>query len=175
MNKIPNRQAICEVLMDKAKDDKDIMVLCSDSRGSASMTPFADNFPDQFIETGIAEQNLVSISAGLAKCGKKPFACSPACFLSNSSYEEAKGDGAYSNTNVTLIGISGKLSMPVDGVYPAMFGSWIDKFGNQGFTYIFLFLIGDSIFGILIALWAKRLDKQCKNGRTLDLSRLGAK
>ena len=41
MNKIPNRQAICEVLMDKAKDDKDIMVLCSDSRGSASMTPFA--------------------------------------------------------------------------------------------------------------------------------------
>ena len=67
MNKIPNRQAICEVLMDKAKEDKDIMVLCSDSRGSASMTPFADNFPDQFIETGIAEQNLVSISAGLAK------------------------------------------------------------------------------------------------------------
>ena len=52
MNKIPNRQAICEVLMDKAKEDKDIMVLCSDSRGSASMTPFADNFPDQFIETG---------------------------------------------------------------------------------------------------------------------------
>ena len=90
MNKIPNRQAICEVLMDKAKDDKDIMVLCSDSRGSASMTPFADNFPDQFIETGIAEQNLVSISAGLAKCGKKPFACSPACFLSTRSYEQAK-------------------------------------------------------------------------------------
>ena len=59
MNKIPNRQAICEVLMDKAKEDKDIMVLCSDSRGSASMTPFADNFPDQFIETGIAEQNLL--------------------------------------------------------------------------------------------------------------------
>ena len=52
--------------MDKAKEDKDIMVLCSDSRGSASMTPFADNFPDQFVETGIAEQNLVSISAGLA-------------------------------------------------------------------------------------------------------------
>ena len=110
MNKIPNRQAICEVLMDKAKDDKDIMVLCSDSRGSASMTPFADNFPDQFIETGIAEQNLVSISAGLAKCGKKPFACSPACFLSTRSYEQAKVDVAYSNTNVTLIGISGGIS-----------------------------------------------------------------
>ena len=110
MNKIPNRQAICEVLMDKAKEDKDIMVLCSDSRGSASMTPFADNFPDQFIETGIAEQNLVSISAGLAKCGKKPFACSPACFLSTRSYEQAKVDVAYSNTNVKLIGISGGVS-----------------------------------------------------------------
>lgn len=110
MNKIPNRQAICEVLMDRAKDDKDIVVLCSDSRGSASMTPFADAFPEQFVETGIAEQNLVSISAGLAKCGKKTFACSPACFLSTRSYEQAKIDVAYSNTNVTLIGISGGVS-----------------------------------------------------------------
>ena len=110
MNKIPNRQAICEVLMDRAKDDKDIVVLCSDSRGSASMTPFADDFPEQFVETGIAEQNLVSISAGLAKCGKKTFACSPACFLSTRSYEQAKIDVAYSNTNVTLIGISGGVS-----------------------------------------------------------------
>lgn len=110
MNKIPNRQAICEVLMDRAKEDKNIVVLCSDSRGSASMTPFADAFPEQFVETGIAEQNLVSISAGLAKCGKKTFACSPACFLSTRSYEQAKIDVAYSNTNVTLIGISGGVS-----------------------------------------------------------------
>lgn len=110
MNKIPNRQAICEVLMEKAKTDKDIVVLCSDSRGSASLAPFADAFPEQFVETGIAEQNLVSISAGLAKCGKKPFAASPACFLSTRSYEQAKVDCAYSNTNVTLIGISGGIS-----------------------------------------------------------------
>lgn len=110
MNKIPNRQAICEVLMDRAKEDKNIVVLCSDSRGSAYMTPFADAFPEQFVETGIAEQNLVSISAGLAKCGKKTFACSPACFLSTRSYEQAKIDVAYSNTNVTLIGISGGVS-----------------------------------------------------------------
>lgn len=110
MNKIPNRQAICNVLLEKAKEDKDIMVLCSDSRGSASLAPFAEAFPDQFVETGIAEQNLVSISAGLAKCGKKPFAASPACFLSTRSYEQAKIDVAYSNTNVTLIGISGGIS-----------------------------------------------------------------
>lgn len=110
MNKIPNRQAICNVLMEKAKEDKDIVVLCSDSRGTASLAPFAEAFPEQFIETGIAEQNLVSISAGLAKCGKKPFAASPACFLSTRSYEQAKIDVAYSNTNVTLIGISGGVS-----------------------------------------------------------------
>lgn len=110
MNKIPNRQAICEVLMEKAKADKDIVVLCSDSRGSASLAPFANEYPGQFVEVGIAEQNLVSIAAGLAKCGKKPFAASPACFLSTRSYEQAKVDCAYSNTNVTLIGISGGIS-----------------------------------------------------------------
>lgn len=110
MNKIPNRQAICEVLMEKVKEDKDIVVLCSDSRGSASLKPFAEAYPEQFVEVGIAEQNLVSISAGLAKCGKKPFAASPACFLSTRSYEQAKVDCAYSNTNVTLIGISGGIS-----------------------------------------------------------------
>lgn len=110
MNKIPNRQAICEVLMEKAKTDKDVVVLCSDSRGSASLTPFANTYPEQFVEVGIAEQDLVSISAGLAKCGKKTFAASPACFLSTRSYEQAKIDVAYSNTNVTLIGISGGVS-----------------------------------------------------------------
>lgn len=110
MNKIPNRQAICDVLLEKAKTDKDIVVLCSDSRGSASLAPFAKEYPKQFVEVGIAEQNLVSISAGLAKCGKKPFAASPACFLSTRSYEQAKVDVAYSNTNVTLIGISGGIS-----------------------------------------------------------------
>ena len=110
MNKIPNRQAICEVLMEKAQTDRDIVVLCSDSRGSASLTPFANAFPEQFVEIGIAEQNLVSIAAGLAKCGKKSFAASPACFLSTRSYEQCKVDCAYSNTNVKLIGISGGVS-----------------------------------------------------------------
>lgn len=110
MNKIPNRQAICEVLMEKAKEDKDIVVLCSDSRGSASLAPYAEAFPEQFVEVGIAEQNLVSIAAGLARCGKKAFAASPACFVSTRSYEQAKVDCAYSDTNVTLIGISGGIS-----------------------------------------------------------------
>lgn len=110
MNKIPNRQAICNVLLEKAKTDKDIVVLCSDSRGSASLAPFFKEFPEQSVEVGIAEQDLVSISAGLAACGKKPFAASPASFLSTRSYEQCKVDCAYSNTNVKLIGISGGVS-----------------------------------------------------------------
>ena len=110
MNNIPNRQAICNVLIEKADHDKDIVVLCSDSRGSASLTDYAKAHPDQFLEVGIAEQNLVSIAAGLAKTGKKAIAASPACFLSTRSMEQVKVDVAYSNTNVTLIGISGGIS-----------------------------------------------------------------
>lgn len=109
-NKIPNRKVICDVLLEHAKDDKDIIVLCSDSRGSASLAPFADTYPEQFVEVGIAEQDLVSMAAGLAHCGKKAFAASPACFLSTRSYEQCKVDVAYSNTNVKLIGISGGVS-----------------------------------------------------------------
>lgn len=110
MAKIANRQVICDVLIEAGKKDRDIVVLCSDSRGSASLTNFSKELPEQFVETGIAEQNLVSIAAGLAKCGKKTFAASPACFLSTRSYEQCKVDVAYSNTNVKLIGISGGVS-----------------------------------------------------------------
>lgn len=110
MENMANKQMICQVLMEAAKTDKDIVALCSDSRGSGSFTPFAETYPEQFVETGIAEQNLVSISAGLAKCGKKAYAVSPACFLSTRSYEQCKIDVAYSNTNVKLIGISGGVS-----------------------------------------------------------------
>ena len=110
MNTVPNRQVICDILIEKAADDRDIIVLCSDSRGSASLGAFAARHPDQYIEVGIAEQNLVSVAAGLASCGKKAFAASPACFLSTRSMEQIKVDVAYSNKNVKLIGISGGIS-----------------------------------------------------------------
>lgn len=110
MNKIPNRKVICDVLLEQAEKDKDITVLCSDSRGSASLAPFFARFPEQSVEIGIAEQDLVSIAAGMAKCGRKAYAASPACFLTTRSYEQCKIDVAYSNTNVKLIGISGGVS-----------------------------------------------------------------
>lgn len=110
MNKIANRQVICDTLIEHGKRDRNIVVVTSDSRGSASMTDFANALPEQLVEVGIAEQDLVGISAGLASCGKKPFAASPACFLTMRSIEQIKVDVAYSKTNVKLIGISAGVS-----------------------------------------------------------------
>ncbi|WP_305151145.1 transketolase family protein [uncultured Dubosiella sp.] len=105
-----NRVAICDALMEKAKTDKDIVIVVSDSRGSASLTPFANAYPERTVEVGIAEQDLVGIAAGLASAGKKPFAASPASFLTMRAIEQIKVDVAYSNVNVKLIGISAGVS-----------------------------------------------------------------
>lgn len=110
MNKIANRQAICDALVEHAAVDDKLVVLCSDSRGSASLGNFIEAYPERLIEVGIAEQDLVGVSAGMASCGMKPFAVSPACFLAARSYEQVKIDVAYSHTNVKLIGISGGVS-----------------------------------------------------------------
>lgn len=110
MNKIPNRQAMCEVLIEEGKQNRDLVVLTSDSRGSASLAAFADTLPEQMVEVGIAEQNIVGVAAGLAHSGKRPFVASPAAFLSMRSIEQIKVDVAYSNTNVKLVGISGGVS-----------------------------------------------------------------
>ena len=58
---ISNKQAICDTLLQLASEDRDILVLCSDSRGSASASGFAESLPGQFIELGIAEQNLGTV------------------------------------------------------------------------------------------------------------------
>ena len=107
---IASKQAICEKLIEKGKKDKDIVVLTSDSRGSASMAPFADTLPDQLVEIGIAEQDMVGQAAGLAAAGKKAFIASYAAFLSMRSIEQIKVDVAYSEVPVSVIGISGGVS-----------------------------------------------------------------
>lgn len=110
MPEIANKQVVCETLLKFGRENSDIIALVSDSRGSASMKRFAEELPEQFIEVGIAEQNLVGIAAGLAASGKIPFITSYAAFLSMRSIEQIKVDVAYSNTNVKIIGISGGLS-----------------------------------------------------------------
>lgn len=106
-NNIPNRLVMSQVLAKEGKKDSDIVVLTSDSRGSAKLDVFVDALPKQLVEVGIAEQNIVGIASGLAHSGKKPFVVSPAAFLSMRSIEQIKVDVAYSDTNVKLVGISG--------------------------------------------------------------------
>lgn len=105
-----NLDIFSQTLMELAARDHDILVVTSDSRGSGKLTPFAEQFPDQLVEIGIAEQNLVGISAGLASAGKKVFAVSPACFLTARALEQIKNDVAYSDNLVKVIGISAGVS-----------------------------------------------------------------
>ena len=105
-----NLEVFAETLLDLAKEDKDIIVVTSDSRGSGKLTNFGKELPNQIIEVGIAEQNLVGICAGLAATGKKVFGVSPSSFLTARSLEQIKNDIAYSNYPVTLVGISAGVS-----------------------------------------------------------------
>jgi len=105
-----NLEVFSSTLQNLAENDKDIIVVTSDSRGSGKLVPFAQKYPKQLIEIGIAEQNLVGVSAGIASTGKKVFAVSPACFLTARSFEQIKNDVAYSDNPVKLIGISAGVS-----------------------------------------------------------------
>jgi transketolase len=105
-----NLEEFSATLMELAGNDRDILVVTSDSRGSGKLVPFGVKFPDQIVEVGIAEQNLVGVAAGLASAGKKVFAVSPACFLTTRSLEQIKNDVAYSDQPVTLVGISAGVS-----------------------------------------------------------------
>ncbi len=104
------RKAFTEALLELAKKDKSIIALTTDARGSVTLDEFARQLPGQFIEVGIAEQNSVGIAAGMATCGKNPFVCGPASFLSTRSLEQIKVDIAYTHTNVKVIGVSGGVS-----------------------------------------------------------------
>lgn len=107
---LPNLAVFSETLQALAENDRDILVVTSDSRGSGKLVPFGEKFPDQIVEVGIAEQNLVGMAAGMASMGKKAFAVSPACFLTARSLEQIKNDVAYSDNPVKLIGISAGVS-----------------------------------------------------------------
>ena len=110
MGKEALSSAFSEMILEEAKKDKNIMVVCTDSRGSAKLGAYPDELPEQFVEMGIAEQNSVTVSAGMAYMGKKVFTIGPASFYSMRSAEQVKVDVAYSHNNVTVIGISGGIS-----------------------------------------------------------------
>src|SRR6476659_6909638 len=105
-----NLEVFSSTLQELAAADRNIVVVTSDSRGSGKLTPFGKKFPEQIVEIGIAEQNLVGVAAGLASTGKKVFAVSPACFLTARALEQIKNDVAYSDNPVKVIGISAGVS-----------------------------------------------------------------
>lgn len=105
-----NLEVFSGTLQELAKNDRNIVVVTSDSRGSGKLTPFGKKFPKQIVDVGIAEQNLVGVAAGLASTGKKVFAVSPACFLTARALEQIKNDVSYSDNPVKLIGISAGVS-----------------------------------------------------------------
>jgi len=105
-----NLDQFAETLLGLARSNRQIVVVTSDSRGSGKLGPFGQALPQQLIEVGIAEQNLVGVSAGLASAGKTVFAVSPACFLTARSFEQVKNDVCYSDNPVVLVGISAGVS-----------------------------------------------------------------
>lgn len=105
-----NLDEFAAILMELAKANRNIVAVTSDSRGSGKLAPFGREMPKQLVEVGIAEQNLVGITAGLAACGKKSFGVSPACFLTARSLEQIKNDVCYSDMPAVLVGISAGVS-----------------------------------------------------------------
>jgi transketolase len=106
----PNLDQFAATLMELAQADRNIIAVTSDSRGSSKLGPFGQALPKQLVEVGIAEQNLVGITAGLAASGKKAFGVSPACFLTARALEQIKNDVCYSDVPAVLVGISAGVS-----------------------------------------------------------------
>jgi transketolase len=106
----PNLEEFADTMLALAKEDRQVVVVTSDSRGSGKLGPFGQALPEQLIEVGIAEQNLVGIAAGLATAGKQSFAVSPACFLTARALEQIKNDVCYSDVPATIVGISAGVS-----------------------------------------------------------------
>lgn len=110
MTSVDCRVAFAETLIELAENDARIVAVVNDSVGSSNLKEFKRRFPDRLINVGIAEQNLVGVSAGLASAGKIPFTCGASCFLTGRALEQVKADVAYSRHNVKLCGMSSGLA-----------------------------------------------------------------
>ncbi len=100
------RDAFAQALLNVARSDARVVAVVNDSVGSSKLGELRREFPDRFINVGIAEQNLIAVGAGLANGGKVPFVCGASPFLTARGLEQIKVDLAYSNANVKLLGVS---------------------------------------------------------------------
>jgi len=103
------REAFAAALTDLAEEGKNIMFVSPDSLKAMRAVPFAEQYPDRYIEVGIAEQCGVNVAAGLSTCGVTPFIATYAGFLTMRSCEQMRTFVAYPNLNVKFIGINAGL------------------------------------------------------------------
>jgi transketolase len=115
MTKKSIRDACAKTLVEIGKNNKDIIVLEADLQESTQSVQFAKAYSDRFFNIGVAEQNMVGISAGLALGGKIPIAHSFACFISMRACEQVRTTIAYPNLNVKFIVSHGGISCGTAG------------------------------------------------------------
>jgi transketolase len=109
------RDAYGETLVELGGKNQDIVVLDADLSKSTKTILFAKKFPERFFEMGIAEANMISTAAGLASCGKIPFASTFAVFATGRVYDQIRMDVAYSQANVKIFATHGGISVGKDG------------------------------------------------------------
>ena len=112
---IANRVAYGNTVHELAKEDKRITVVDSDCVNVLNYGEFVKDFPERFFECGIAEQNMVSIAAGLASCGKISFVASFAVFTSMRALDQVRNMVCYNNYNVKVIGTHAGIETGFDG------------------------------------------------------------
>ena len=113
--KIATRAAYGKALLELAEQEPDLVVLDADLSGSTMTKDFGKAYPEHIFDMGIAEANMVGVAAGLAACGKKPFANSFAMFAAGRAWEQVRNSVAYPGLNVTIVGSHGGLSVGEDG------------------------------------------------------------
>lgn len=112
---IPTRNGYGEALVDAGKKDENVLVLCCDLTESTRSHLFKNEFPDRFIEMGIAEQNMIGVAAGLALEGKIPFCSSYAVFNPGRNWDQIRVSVCYNNANVKIAGAHAGISVGPDG------------------------------------------------------------
>ena len=114
-NKIATRESFGKALIELGKENKDVVVLTADLAGATKTSLFEKEFPDRFINVGIAEQNMIGISAGLATTGKIPFASTFAMFAAGRAYDQIRNSVAYPKLNVKICGTHAGITVGEDG------------------------------------------------------------
>ena len=109
------REAFGKTLVELGHENPNVWAVDADLSKSTYTSFFAKEFPDRFVSCGIAEANMVAVAAGLASCGKIPFAASFSCFVMNKGFEQLRVAVAYPNVNVKIVGTHSGISIGEDG------------------------------------------------------------